>query len=255
MIGILDSGIGGLSVYAEIVRLMPDHKIYYFADTAHCPYGDRSDEEIVALSRVCVKELVDAGCEVVVIACNTITSIAGQVLREEFPEIDIVGMEPAIKPAAEISKTKVVGVLATRATLAAEKYHNTRDRFAKGVKVIEMVGEGLVEMVEGDKVGTKECQKLVGGYIERLESEGADCVVLGCTHYPFLRGVIEGVSKKGISIIDPAEAVARRVKMVVEERVKRGANYDKGDGEEIFYSTKSGEGERIKVIANRLRNR
>lgn len=289
MIGILDSGIGGLSVYAEIVRLMPEEAIYYYADSANCPYGNRSDEEIISLSRVCVRALVDSGCEVIVIACNTITSVAGKILRSEFSDIDIVGMEPAIKPAAAESKSGVVGVLATRATLAAQKYHTTRDRYASDVKVVEIVGEGLVEMVENDMIGTEQCEDLVRVYIERLEREGADSVVLGCTHYPFLRGVMERIldedveqgtrdGEKGIrdgeqnnfhhehqvchpelvlgsqkrermKIIDPAGAVARRVEQVIGQR----KGYVRGEWREVFYSSKAGEQGRLREIANRLR--
>lgn len=253
MIGILDSGIGGLSVYAEIVRLMPEEAIYYYADSANCPYGNRSDDEIISLSRVCVRTLVESGCEVIVIACNTITSVAGSILRSEFSGIDIVGMEPAIKPAAAESKSGVVGVLATRATLAAEKYHSTRDRYASDVKVVEIVGEGLVEMVENDMIDTRQCEDLVRVYIERLEREGADSVVLGCTHYPFLRGVIErvleGSEGGGMRVIDPAGAVARRVEQVVEQR----EGYVRGEWREVFYSSKAGEDMRLYEIANRLR--
>lgn len=258
MIGILDSGIGGLSVYSEIVRLLPKEAICYYADSANCPYGERSDEDILVLSRACVKELVGRGCNIVVIACNTITSVAGAMLRQEFSDVAIVGMEPAIKPAAAGSKSKVVGVLATKATLAADKYHNTRDKFAKGVRVVEIVGEGLVEIVEGEMVESDYCEEVVGRYIELLAREGADSVVLGCTHYPFLKGVISKMSRglikgangeDGITIIDPSAAVARRVKEVLKEI----QGDDRGGGREIFLSSKEGESLRIERIAAELR--
>lgn len=241
-------------MYAEIVRLMPEKAILYYADSMNCPYGDKNEQQIVEMSRKCVKDLVGQGVEVIVIACNTITSVAGEILREQFPNIDIIGMEPAIKPAAEISKAKIVAVLATKATLATQKYHNTRDKYAKGVKVIEIAGEGLVEMVENDTVDTVESVELVRKYISELENEGADVVVLGCTHYPFLKEVIERVSTKGIEIIDPAEAVARRVKEVVENRAKKlGIMAQNEKFEEIFFSSKKNQEIRIEKIARSLR--
>lgn len=209
-VGVIDSGVGGITVWAEIVRLMPDRPIVYYADTANCPYGGRSDEQIVALTRVCVERLMECGVRLIVLACNTITAAAVGVLRDSYREVKFVGMEPAVKPAALLTRSGVVGILATRATLRGRLYLDTSHRWAEGVKLIETAGDGLVEMVERGKVSSLECDALLGGYIGPMVELGADMVVLGCTHYPFLSKSIERLSGGRLEVVQPAKAVAAR---------------------------------------------
>lgn len=209
-IGIIDSGVGGITVWAEIVRLLPNRSIVYYADTANCPYGGRSDDQIVALTRVCVERLIERHVELIVLACNTITAAAVSVLRNSYPAVEFVGMEPAVKPAALSTQSGVVGILATRATLRGRLYLDTAHRWAEGVKLIETAGDGLVEMVEQGKAGTSECDTLLNRYISPMLEQGADQVVLGCTHYPFLSKSIERLSEGKLKVVQPAKAVASR---------------------------------------------
>ena len=189
IVGIFDSGAGGLSVWKELVLINPYHRFIYISDTAYCPYGPKSVEEITARSIQITEYLIKNGADIIVIACNTATAAAVDVLRKKF-DIQFVGMEPAVKPAAIKTKTGVIGVLATKGTLRGNLYLNTSQRFAKNIKVIETVGEGLVEIVEQGLQNTPQAEEIVRQYIEPMISQGADTVVLGCTHYPFLSPVI-----------------------------------------------------------------
>ena len=215
MTGIFDSGCGGLSVLKEMLKALPGESYVYFSDNAHCPYGEKTPEYILERGRVITRLLMDKGCDLIVVACNTATAAAIAGLRAEFPQIPFVGMEPAIKPAAAVTKSGVVGVLATAGTLGGEKYHTTRDRYAEGVKVVEQVGKGFVELVEKGCLEGPEAEKVVRESVRPLVEEGADTLVLGCTHYPFLAPVILKVAKelcpgRAFTLIDPAPAVARR---------------------------------------------
>lgn len=215
-IGVIDSGIGGVTVWREIVALLPHESTVYYADSANCPYGTRSYDEIFAMTEICVKKLLDSGVKIIVIACNTITAASIKQLREQYPAMLFVGMEPAVKPAAALTKTGVVGILATRATLAGELYHNTLNRIEHPIEIIEMAGDGLVELIEDESENSPQCEALTRTYIEPMIESGADCVVLGCTHYPFLIPTIERISHGRLTIINPAPAVARRVKSLLE---------------------------------------
>lgn len=215
MIGIFDSGTGGLSVFKEIRKLMPEERYIYFSDNAHCPYGEKSREYIIERSREITRFLLDKGCDIIVVACNTATAAAIAVLREEFP-VRFIGMEPAVKPAVKSTRTGVVGVLATAGTLKADKYLNTREKFSEGVKITEHVGQGFVELVEKGCLTGREAEDVVRASLKPLLDEEADRIVLGCTHYPFLWDTIAKIAselypEREIEIIDPAPAVARHL--------------------------------------------
>lgn len=215
MIGIFDSGTGGLSVFKEIRKLLPEERYIYFSDNAHCPYGEKSREYIIERSREITRFLLDKGCDIIVVACNTATAAAIAVLREEFP-VRFIGMEPAVKPAVKSTRTGVVGVLATTGTLKADKYLNTREKFSEGVKITEHVGQGFVELVEKGCLTGREAEDVVRASLKPLLDEGADRIVLGCTHYPFLWETIAKIAselypEREIEIIDPAPAVARHL--------------------------------------------
>lgn len=215
MIGIFDSGVGGLSVFREIRKLLPDENYIYYSDNAHCPYGEKTREYIIDRAREITRFLIGKGADIIVVACNTATAAAIASLREEFP-IRFIGMEPAVKPAVAITSTGVVGVLATSGTLKADKYQNTREKYSEGVRIVEHVGRGFVELVERGCTSGPEAESVVEESLKPLLDEGADTIVLGCTHYPFLSETIGKVASalvpdRKITIIDPAPAVARHL--------------------------------------------
>ncbi len=220
MIGIFDSGVGGLSVFREIRKVLPDERYVYFSDNAHCPYGEKTREYITDRSRKITDFLLSKGAGIIVVACNTATAAAIATLREEY-DVPFIGMEPAVKPAAARTRSGIVGVLATAGTLKAEKYLNTRGRYAEEVRFVEHVGEGFVELVESGKTTGAEAESVVSASLIPLLDAGADTIVLGCTHYPFLADTIlktatGHVPETEISVIDPAPAVARHLLEVME---------------------------------------
>ena len=222
MIGIFDSGIGGLSVFREIRKLLPEERYIYYSDNAHCPYGEKTREHIVARARAITDFLLAEGAEIIVVACNTATAAAISTLRSEYPDVKFIGMEPAIKPAALSTRTGVIGVLATAGTLKADKYLLNRGKWADNVRIVEHVGQGFVELVESGKTDGKEAEDIVRESLRPLLDEGADRIVLGCTHYPFLIETIRKVAgnlypDRGTEIIDPAPAVARHLAEVMSE--------------------------------------
>ena len=222
MIGIFDSGIGGLSVFREIRKLLPEERYIYYSDNAHCPYGEKTREHIVARARAITDFLLAEGAEIIVVACNTATAAAISTLRSEYPDVKFIGMEPAIKPAALSTRTGVIGVLATAGTLKADKYLLNRGKWADNVRIVEHVGQGFVELVESGKTDGKEAEDIVRESLRPLLDEGADRIVLGCTHYPFLIETIRKVAgnlypDRETVIIDPAPAVARHLAEVMSE--------------------------------------
>lgn len=231
MIGIFDSGAGGLSVWKELITILPSEDYYYISDAEYCPYGPKCKEIVEKRAETISSYLINKGAEIIVVACNTATAAAISHLRQTF-DTPFVGMEPAVKPAAQQTQSGVIGVLATQGTFKGELYHSTSEKYAKNkqVKIIEKVGEGLVELVEQGKTQTPEAEALVRKFIEPMIEEGADCVVLGCTHYPFLTPVIEKVAANRLIIINPAPAVAKRAKEVLAEvRRKSGPPKAKSD--------------------------
>ncbi len=223
MIGIFDSGAGGLSVWKELIKIMPSENYFYISDAAYCPYGRKSKEMILKRASAISSFLIERGAEIIVVACNTATAAAIEGLRQTF-DIPFVGMEPAVKPAAALTKTGVIGVLATHGTLQGSLYKATSEKYArrKEVKIIEEVGDGLVELVEAGDTQSPEAEALVRKYINPMIEAGADCVVLGCTHYPFLEPLIRKVSSDKLIVINPAPAVAKRALQLLDKVRKNG---------------------------------
>ena len=210
MVGIFDSGLGGLSVWREIIKLLPNESTVYVSDSAWCPYGPRPAGEVVERTKKISRFLINHECCPIVVACNTASAAAIDALRDTFAT-PFVGMEPAVKPAALHSHSGVVGVLATQGTFGGRLYKETSRRFASQVQVIEQVGEGLVELVEQGLTDAPQTIELLHKYIDPMIQAGADHIVLGCTHYPFLIPAIEKICNGRIAIVDPAPAVALQV--------------------------------------------
>ena len=217
VIGIMDSGCGGLSVFREIRKSLPDERFIYYADNAFCPYGEKEPEFIIDRCRAITDFFIGKGAEIMVIACNTATAAAIATLRAEYG-IPFIGMEPAVKPAALGTKTGVIGVLATAGTLKASKYLNTRGRFEDNVRIVERVGKGFVELVESGELDGPRAEQTVRTSLQPLLDSGADTIVLGCTHYPFLLPLLQRIAGDGIRFIDPAPAVTRQLLNVMQEK-------------------------------------
>jgi glutamate racemase len=217
-LGLFDSGVGGLSVMRELMRQAPAQPVVYLADQAHTPYGQRSLAEIRALSEAVTCFLLREGAQVIVIACNTASAAALRSLRDTFPEVPFVGMEPAIKPAAEHTRTGHVGVIATEATFQGELFASLMDRFTAGITVHTQACPELVPLVEAGELDSERTRAALQRYLRPLLEEGIDELVLGCTHYPFLRRPIEQVVGAGVEIVDPAPAVARQAIRVLVGR-------------------------------------
>lgn len=224
-IGIFDSGAGGLSVFREIRKVLPDEDYIYYSDSANCPYGEKPMEFIIDRCRKITDMLISEGAEIIVVACNTATAAAIRTLREEY-SIKFIGMEPAIKPAAQFTKTGTVGVLATAGTLKSEKYLKHKEKYASDIRIIEHVGDGFVELVEKGIISGPEAESIVRKSLEPLLDAGADTIVLGCTHYPFLSDVIIGLAGPEIRLIDPAPAIAKHLIEVMDEE---GITYGSAD--------------------------
>ena len=239
-IGIFDSGIGGLSVYREIRKLLPAERYLYFADNAFCPYGTKSQEFIRERAREIAELLVRRGADILVVACNTATAAAIATLRAELSEVPsapvlewsdgrldhlcFIGMEPAVKPAALGTQSGVIGVLATAGTLSASKYLNTKGLYEDDVRIVEHVGQGFVELVEAGELSGPRTEAVVRESLTPLLEAGADIIVLGCTHYPFLLDTLRKVAnaytgaagRAPVRFIDPAPAVARQLLKVMD---------------------------------------
>lgn len=217
-IGIFDSGVGGLSVWREIVRLMPHESTLYFADSAHVPYGPRGEVEIRHFCDQITRFLIQRGCKAVVVACNTASAAALKHLRETFPELPTIGMEPAVKPAAETTRSRVIGIMATPATFQGKLFQATAGRHAQGISLINQVCPGLAEQIETGQLDTPETEQMLRGWLAPMLAAQADTVVLACSHYPFAIEVIRRIVGPGVNVIDPAPAIARHVTRVLGER-------------------------------------
>jgi glutamate racemase len=213
-IGVFDSGVGGLSVLRVIRHQLPHAHLLYLGDSAHIPYGPRPLDEIRAFSIAITRFLLDQGAEVIVVACNTASAAALKQLRITFPTVSFVGMEPAVKPAAEHTQTGVVGVLATPATFQGELFNAVVERFAQGVHVIAQVCPGLVQQIEKGERDSPQTETMLRGWVEPLLAQNIDALVLGCTHYPFVIPLLEKICGPQVRVIDPAPAVARQVERV-----------------------------------------
>ena len=237
-IGIFDSGVGGLSIWREIVRQAPQEDTIYVADQAHVPYGGRSLKEVRQFSEAITRFLLDQGTKIIVIACNTASAAALYSLRRAFSSVPFVGMEPAVKPAVERSRSGVVAVIATKATFQGELFASLLERYAQDVEVITKICPGLVGAVEAGALDAPETERLLLECLMPLVEARVDQVVLGCTHYPFLQPAIESLIGEGVTVIDPAPAVARQTRRVLAQRevqanrehVGRHVFFTSGDG-------------------------
>jgi glutamate racemase len=210
-IGVFDSGVGGLSVLHEIRRELPGEDLLYVADSGHAPYGDKSTQLIEARVIAIVEFLVSQRAKAIVVACNTATGVAIQLLRSKFP-VPIIAMEPAVKPAAAHTQSGVIGVLATSRTIASNNFAKLHERFGADVKILMQACPGLVEQVEAGDLSGDKTRALIGQYVEPLLEQGADTIVLGCTHYPFLAPLIQEIAGQTVTVIDPSSAIAREVR-------------------------------------------
>jgi glutamate racemase len=232
-VGFFDSGLGGLCILAAFKTLCPHESTIYIADSKNCPYGNKPAAEIVKLAESNTRRLLRRGCKMVVVACNTATAAAIDFLRERHPEVPFIGIEPAVKPAALRSKTGVVGVLATAGTFGGRLYNETKAKFAKDVTVIATVADEFVDIVESLRVNVGSVRvgsdpnltlndpkvvAVVRARIEPLLKAGCDKIVLGCTHFPHLKPLIEKICDGRAEVIDPSDAVARQARRVLSAR-------------------------------------
>ncbi len=216
-IGIFDSGIGGTSIFKEIHRLLPNESVIYLADSKNAPYGDKSRDEILALSIKNTELLLDKNCKIIVVACNTATTNAIKTLRQKYPNTPFIGIEPAIKPAALNSNTKTIGILATKGTLSSGLFSKTAELHTKGIKCIEQIGEGLVPLIEENKIDSTAMKNLLTSYLDSMIAQNIDYLVLGCSHYPYLIPEIKKIIPNHIKIIDSGEAVAKQTRTILDK--------------------------------------
>jgi glutamate racemase len=216
-IGIFDSGIGGTSIWKEIHHLLPNEKTIYLADSKNAPYGQKSKEEIIALSMKNTDLLLEMNCKLIVVACNTATTNAIQELRAKY-DVPFIGIEPAIKPAATHSKTQTIGILATQGTLNSALFNEATQKF-QNTKIVEQVGHGLVQLIESGKINSSEMTELLHSYLTPMIEADIDYLVLGCSHYPYLIPQIKKILPEHIKIIDSGEAVARQTQNLLKEKI------------------------------------
>ncbi|WP_353082992.1 glutamate racemase [Flavobacterium sp.] len=236
-IGLFDSGIGGTSIWKEIHQLLPSEDTIYLADSKNAPYGQKSKEEIIELSCKNTEFLLDQNCKLIVVACNTATTNAIKELRAKY-NVPFIGIEPAIKPAALHSKTQKIGILATKGTLNSELFYKNVEQY-QDIQIIEQIGFGLVELIEGGKIDSAEMHELLLKYLNPMVQANIDYLVLGCSHYPYLIPQIKKIIPKKITIIDSGEAVARQTKKVLEEVV--GMNENTHLSKNLFYTNTNPE--------------
>ena len=244
-IGIFDSGIGGTSIWKEIHQLLPDENTIYLADSKNAPYGQKSKAEIIALSIKNTEFLLNLDCKLIVVACNTATTNAIEELRAKYT-IPIIGIEPAIKPAATHSKTQTIGILATQGTLNSALFNKATEMY-QDTKIIEQVGHGLVQLIEDGEINSPEMSQLLRSYLSPMIQENIDYLVLGCSHYPYLIPQIRKILPDNIHIIDSGEAVARQTQKILKEKV--GFSISK-KSEPIFYTNSN-----PKILSEILENK
>jgi glutamate racemase len=217
-IGVFDSGVGGLSVLRSLWQELPGESFIYLADQAHVPYGARPLEQVRSFSEAITRYLLAQGAELIVVACNAASAAALHRLREIFPQTPFVGMEPAVKPAAEHTRSGKVGVLATPATFQGALYASVVERFASGVQLLQNTCPGLVTQIEAGEIETPTTHAILELALGPMLAEGIDTVVLGCTHYPFVIPLIEQIAGPGVRVIDPAPAIAKQARRLLEVR-------------------------------------
>ncbi|AWH84819.1 glutamate racemase [Flavobacterium album] len=231
-IGLFDSGIGGTSIWKEIHSLLPGEDTIYLADSKNAPYGQKTKEEIIALSCKNTEYLLEKNCKLIVVACNTATTNAIRELREKY-DVPFIGIEPAIKPAAIHTKTNAIGILATKGTLSSELFNKTVSGFT-GVNVVEQVGYNLVALIENGKLGSDEIKELLKEYLAPMIEANIDYLVLGCSHYPYLVPQIKELLPPHVKIIDSGEAVARHTRKILEANNMLNTSGHKGTP--LFYT-------------------
>jgi len=246
-IGVFDSGVGGISVLKHIRELLPNEDLLYFADSRHAPYGSKSPEFIRERAFALADFLIEKDAKALVVACNTATAAAIGALRERY-SIPIIGMEPAVKPAAAATKSGVIGVLATVGTLKSAQFAALLESYGRGITVVTEGCPGLVECIERGELDTPETCKLLEGYIKPLLDAGADTIVLGCTHYPLVRPLIEEIAGLEITLVDTGAAVARQLKKRLTEQDLLTDSSEKGS---VTFGTNS-EAEHTKVMMPKL---
>ena len=243
-IGIFDSGIGGISVLRAIREQMPEEAILYFGDQGHIPYGPRPMQQIRDFSEAIARFLLEHGAKIIVVACNTASAAALTYLRDLFPQAQFVGMEPAVKPAAEHTHTGKVGVLATPATFQGALYASVVERFANGVELFQNTCPGLVQQIEQGNLQGEQTRRILEDALLPMLEKNIDTVVLGCTHYPFVIPLIQDIVGKGVRVIDPAPAVARQTRRLLDARGIRNSSSSRGD---ISFYT-SGDPEKLRSL-------
>ncbi len=229
-IGIFDSGLGGLSVWREIATYLPHESLIYVADQLNLPYGERTPAQIRDFSHRIAEFLLDAGCKALVVACNSASAAALASLRAEYPNVPIIGMEPAVKPASELTRSGVIGVLATPATFKGKMFKATTERHASHLRILAQACPGLAELIEQDPNATNALEQALRQHLEPLLAAGADVIVLACTHYPLVRDMIADIVGPTCHLVDPAPAIARQVARVIKESENLGP-------ERLFFTT------------------
>ncbi|RZL11971.1 MAG: glutamate racemase [Rubrivivax sp.] len=247
-IGVFDSGLGGLAVLRSMREAMASEDFIYMADSAYAPYGDRSPEWILHRSAAICEFLLQEGAKALVVACNTATTVAVRALRERFSPVPIVAIEPAVKPAAALTRSGVVGVMATSRTIGSAQFAHLREQYGRGLSILGQACPGLADLVEAGRFDDDELHQQVAHYVEPLIARGADTLVLGCTHYTFLRPIIQSVGGPAVTIVDPAIAVANEV--VRRLREAQLLSDARGRGHTMFFT--SGRPVRVGAVLERL---
>lgn len=245
-IGLFDSGIGGTSIWKEIQKILPNENTIYLADSQNAPYGLKSKDEIIALSSKNTEYLLNQNCKIIVVACNTATTNAIKELRAKY-KVPFIGIEPAIKPAANLSKTATIGILATKGTLNSDLFHKTVSAYSE-TNIIEQIGHGLVQLIEDGKLESEELFHLLEAYLNPMISQNIDYLVLGCSHYPYLIPQIKKIIPKHIKIIDSGEAVAKQTKNILNQQQLLNTQSQKG--KVVFYTNSDS-----KVLKKILKNK
>lgn len=247
-IGVFDSGVGGISILIELRRLLPAEDLLYFADSRYCPYGTKPSNQIKARTLEIAKILVSKGVKAIVIACNAACTAGLEPIREHYPRLPVIGIEPALKPAQDLSRNGKIGVLATNLTLQGERFLHLVEKYGTGVEVFTQPAPGLADLVEQGQLDTEETKELLQKYLQPLLAKDIDTLILGCTHYPFVRPLIQKICGPSIMILDNGLAIAKQTARMLEQRNLLHSVAQ--SGEVTFYT--SGDAELVKIILHKL---
>ncbi len=247
-IGVFDSGVGGISILLELKKLLPNEKFLYLADSAHCPYGVKPLAEIRERTLEVTDYLIGLGAKLIVVACNSACVAGLDQIRAKYPELPVVGVEPAVKPAHEATKNGKIGVLATSLTLSGTRFASLLEKYGTGAKVFTQPAPALVDLVESGELNSPATERTLHQYLDPLLAEGIDTLVLGCTHYPFLRGMIEAICGSKVTVIDTGAAVARQTARLLDQY--QLATTATAPQEAIFYT--SGEPSMVQEVMQKL---